>query len=300
MQKMPYAISGQCAGVGQPVRSNAVAAYARTDAVPFGLTVLAMLLLKRHYSLATAEQLDWILMPTATLVSWFTSAHLVPEIGVGHVDFARGIIVAPACAGVNFMIMAFGLTAFYGLYHMRRLPGKLVWLPLALTAAYGLTLAVNTARIVLSMSLYDANIYTSWLTAARVHRLAGVSLYFSALWLYFVGLRHVVAIACKHFVGFRGDVSMHKTEFWVWGCYLVVALAMPLAHLAWQELPAAFGEHCATVLIACSALGALVSIMGRLLRGLYRSLSECFPMLSARVSWQVARAGKPFTGKELN
>ena len=80
--------------------------YVRTRLPGAALTLLIMLLLKRHYSLAGADQLDWMLAPTARLVSWFTSAQPVLERGVGYVDFTRGIIVAPACAGINFMIMA--------------------------------------------------------------------------------------------------------------------------------------------------------------------------------------------------
>jgi exosortase K len=252
------------------------ATYSLIDLFPAGLTVVVMLSLKRHYSLATATQLDWILTPTAKLVSWFTSAYLVPEIGVGHVDFAKGIVVAPGCAGVNFMIMAFGLTAFYGLHHIRQLSSQLAWLPLALAAAYGLTLMVNTVRIALSMTLYDANIYTGWLTAARVHRLVGVGLYFSALWPYFLFLRHVMAIYCRHFVRQEHYEHMHTSGWWVWSWYLLVALAIPLANLAWQNGPPAFGEHCVTVLIACSVFWALIMTTSRLLNILYRCLSEWF------------------------
>ena len=274
-------ISSQCASTGRIVFGDLTPTYSRTVLFPVGLTVLIMLLLKRHYSLATATQLDWILLPTAKLVSWSTSAHLVPETGVGHVDFTKGIIVAPGCAGVNFMVMAFGLTAFYGLRHIRRLPGQLALLPLALAAAYGLTLVVNTTRIALSMSLYDADIYAGWLTVARVHRLAGVGLYFSALWLYFFGLRKLLPICWKHFVRHKRYTSMRTAGWWVWIWYLLVAFAAPLANLAWQNGSPAFGEHCVTVLIACSAFWALITVVNRLLKILHRCLSEWFPDLHA-------------------
>ena len=279
MRRLLYGIPSQCASTGQIVFGRLAATYSRPDLFPVGLAVLVMLLLKCHYSMATATQLDWILRPTAILVSWFTSADLVPEIGVGHVDFVKGIIVAPGCAGVNFMIIAFGLTAFYGLHHIRRLPSQLAWLPLALAAAYGLTLMVNTMRIALSMTLYDANIYTAWLTAARVHRLTGVGLYFSALWLYFLGLRRVVTIYCLHFARQKHHKHMHASGWWVWSSYLLVALAVPLANLAWQKGPAAFGEHCVTVLIACVTFWALIVVMSRLLKILHRCVSEWFPNL---------------------
>jgi len=279
MRRLLYGIPSQCASTGQIVFGHLAATYSRPDLFPVGLAVLVMLLLKCHYSLATATQLDWILRPTAKLVSWFTSAHLVPEIGVGHVDFVKGIIVAPGCAGVNFMIIAFGLTAFYGLHHIRRLPSQLAWLPLALAAAYGLTLMVNAIRIALSMTLYDANIYTGWLTVARVHRLTGVGLYFSALWLYFLGLQQVVAIFCRYFARQKHHKHIHTPGWWVWSSYLLVALGVPLVNLAWQNGSAAFQEHCVTVLIACSAFWALIVTTSRLLKMLHRCVSRWFPDL---------------------
>lgn len=271
MRRLLSGISSKSASTVRTILINLAATYSRADLIPVGLTILVMLLLKRHYSLATAGQLDWILCPTARLVSWSTSAHLVPEIGVGHVDFARGIIVAPGCAGVNFMIMAFGLTAFYGLYCIRRLPGQLAWLLLALAAAYGLTLIVNTIRIVMSMTLFNANIYTGWLTVARVHRLAGVGLYFTALWVYFLGLRQVVTIYRKHFVRQGRPAGLHPSGWWVWISYLLVALAAPLANLAWQNRSPAFGEHCITVLVACTGLWVLILVIRRLLMSAART-----------------------------
>jgi exosortase K len=265
MERLLSGISSKSASAGRTILTNLAATYSRADLIPVGLTILVMLLLKRHYSVATAGQLDWILGPTARLVSWSTSAHLVPEIAVGHVDFARGIIVAPGCAGVNFMIMAFGLTAFYGLYCIRRLPGQLAWLLLAFAAAYGLTLVVNTMRIVVSMTLFSANIYNGWLTVARVHRLAGVGLYFTALWLYFLGLRQVVAIYRKRFVRQGRPTGLRPSGWWVWISYLLVALAVPLANLAWQNGSPAFGEHCITVLVTCTGLWALIVVISRVL-----------------------------------
>ena len=136
------------------------------------VALLLMMAFKRHFSAAAANQLSWILAPTARLMEWLTLARPVWESGVGYTDFSRGIIIAPACAGINFMIMVFGLAAFYGLVQIRRLAPLLIWLALSLAVAYGLALMVNTLRIALSMWLYRADIYSAWITPRRVHRLA--------------------------------------------------------------------------------------------------------------------------------
>ncbi|MGD8846963.1 MAG: exosortase K [Desulfobacteraceae bacterium] len=138
--------SGSVKNGGRHIRTPRILATA--------VAVLIMLAFKRHYSLATAGQLDWILAPTATLLAWLTPAQPVYESGVGYVDFARGIIVAPACAGVNFMIMTFGLGALCGLVNIRRTGPMWAWLPLSLAGAFGYTIIINTVRIFLSMMLY--------------------------------------------------------------------------------------------------------------------------------------------------
>jgi exosortase K len=273
VKRLLSGITTQCASAGQIVFDH-FAAYSRSQMFTAVLTVLVMLLLKRHYSLATAAQLNWILWPTAKLVSWFTSARLVLEIGVGYADFGKGIIVAPACAGVNFMIMAFGLTAFYGLRQMRRLPSQLAWLTVALVVAYGLTLVVNTIRIALSMTLYNADIYTDWLTPARVHRLAGVVLYLGALWVHFLGLRRMMATYCRYLDCQNHHDAIQRSGWLVWGWYLLVALAVPLANRAWQNGSPTFWEHCLTVLIAVLAFRGLTVAIGHVVKIFYHDLQS--------------------------
>jgi exosortase K len=97
------------------------------------------------------------------------------------VDFSLGIIIAPACAGLNFMIMAFGLSCLCGIRQMRRLGPMLMWLFLSMAIAYGFAIGVNALRIGLSIWLYQAPIYSGWITVERVHRLLGVAVYLPAL-----------------------------------------------------------------------------------------------------------------------
>lgn len=109
MSSLLLSIPSPCRGTVQSASYHSVVDYVRPRLPAAALTMLVMLALKRHYSLATADELNWVLAPTAMLVRWLTSANPVLEDGIDYADFANGIIVAPACAGVNFMIMAFGL-----------------------------------------------------------------------------------------------------------------------------------------------------------------------------------------------
>jgi exosortase K len=213
------------------------------------LAVLVMLVLKDFYSRAGADDLTWMLAPTARIVSRLTSANLVWESGVGYTDFNRGIIIAPACAGINFLIMTFGLAAFCGIRRIRHLPQLLAFLSFCLFGAYGAAQAVNALRIILSMALYQWDIYTSWLTPARVHRLAGTGLYLSALGLFFTGLRPIIHAFCKCFDHSERTVGT-RWPFWLpFAWYLLGAVGVPLANLTFHRPLQGFFEHCATVVL---------------------------------------------------
>ncbi len=215
------------------------------------VSLLIMLALKYHYSLASADQLTWILAPTAKMVAWLTPARPVFESGTGYVDFAQGIIVAPACAGINFMIMAFGLAMVCGLGGLYRAGDLLIWLPMSLWGAYVYTILINAVRIGLSMILYQADIYGQWLTAELVHRVVGTGLYLGALWLGFSALRCVV----------RRGLWRSSLPDWlppVW--YLAGVLGVPLARMIIQQrtTSAALGEHCVTILAAVGCAWGLI------------------------------------------
>lgn len=230
------------------------------------VTLLTMLLLKRHYSLATADQLDWILAPTARLVAWLTPAHPVYEYGVGYVDFSHGIIVAPACAGINFMIMAFGLATLCNLANSRRICGTLSWLGLALGLAYGYTLVVNALRIAVSMALYKAEIYGAWLTMERLHRVAGITLYAVALWLFFMALQTIIDCYCRRLPCQIQNKRQRLPAWLPFGWYVTGAAGVPVANLMFQQGAPGLVEHCLTIgvtVISISMLFYGLKILGR-------------------------------------
>ena len=236
--------------------------HIRTSRIfPAATAMLIMLALKRHYSLATADQLNWILAPTATLLAWLTPAHPVYESGVGYADFAHGIIVAPACAGVNFMIMAFGLGALCGLVKIRRISSMWAWLPISLAGAFGYTIIINTARIFLSMVLYKADIYDGWMTIERIHRFAGIGLYLSALWIFFMGCQCLMQ-CCRRSRG-AGSPGL---PVWLPLCwYMVGAVGVPMANLLFQRRAPLLAEHLLTVMIIAPCVWGLAVLVHRLL-----------------------------------
>jgi len=224
------------------------------------LTILVMLILKRYFSTAAADQLTWMLAPTAQLTAWLTAARPVWEQGTGYVDFVQGIIIAPACAGINFMIMAFGLGAAVGLLRIRRLAPLLAWLIFSLAGAYGLALSVNAVRIAISMALYQADIQIGWLTVARVHRLAGVGIYLGALGLFFKTLEPIINRYCGRFDSKQRPVRSGLPTWLPLGWYLLGAVGVPTVNLLFRNPSAGFGEHCLTVILTGLILYAGISL----------------------------------------
>jgi exosortase K len=223
------------------------------------ILVTAAILLKLHYSFATADQLRWIIGPTAWLVKWFTVADPVYESGIGYADFSQGIIIAPSCAGVNFMIMAFGACAVCGLYYLERPKAQAQWIILSVILSYGFALLVNTARIAISMELYSANMEFGWLTMSRAHRIMGTAVYFSALWVF---IRAVWSTSRLWFgAGTDPDhQSSYPTAWMILAWYLAGAIGVPFLNRAWSSREWAFIEHSLTVAMVVLALTIMLAL----------------------------------------
>jgi len=147
----------------------------------WGTALLAAYGLKLAYSRASAADLAWILVPTARAVGWLRGETLAFSPGAGWVAPDGSYFIAPACAGVNFMILALTVSVL-GFSHRLRSPGaRLSWWWASLIGAYAFTIAVNTLRIVAAVELHRLG-PVAGLTPDQMHRLLGAVLYLGALW----------------------------------------------------------------------------------------------------------------------
>jgi exosortase K len=147
----------------------------------WGAALLAAYALKLAYSRASAADLAWILVPTARAVGWLRGETLTFSPGAGWVAPDGSYFIAPACAGVNFMILALTVSVL-GFSHRLRSPGaRLSWWLVSLIGAYAFTIAVNTLRIVAAVELHRLG-PVAGLTPGQMHRLLGAVLYLGALW----------------------------------------------------------------------------------------------------------------------
>ncbi len=211
--------------------------------------------LKHYYSRAGSDDLPWILAPTAFFVHEMTGLSFVREAGAGFINYEHRIIIAPACAGVNFLIISF-CTVFFSL--ARRLPSlsrKWLWLAVALASSYVATIAVNALRIVLAVFLIDKNVHYGWLTPERIHRLEGIVVYFLFLSLLFLVMKGALPLAGERNGNGPGSFPRPIPPALAPLCwYLLVTLAVPLLNGSAKAEDRGFTEHFWTVLSVCALL----------------------------------------------
>ena len=218
--------------------------------------------LKYHYSRAGSDELTWILAPTAGLVEQLSGIRFENEARVGFVNHEYRVIIAPSCAGVNFLIIAFCMAGFYGIHRLGRWQHKMGWLAAGAISAYLLTLGVNTLRIILSIFMYHADIYWSWITPQRVHRLEGIVIYFFFLCLFYMIIKMVMHPITRSASANRKENSAENypgSVYFQWICaglipmfwYVLITLGVPLINAAYRSNTVRFAEHGIVVIGGC-------------------------------------------------
>lgn len=206
--------------------------------------------LKRFYSRATADELGWILAPTAALVGPLTGARFEPVRGEGYVSWHDRFVIAPACAGVNFLLTAFSGLMLLWLRPRRSPLANLALMLLSTLAAFAATLAANTLRISFALLLHREAFSFGPLTAARLHRLEGIAVYLIVLLVLFSLARRLS--------------SGVPRRWWAWlalSAYVVATVGVPLFNGGLSR--PGFLEHAAVCLALAGIAGALVHTLNR-------------------------------------
>jgi len=211
----------------------------------WGTALLAAYGLKLAYSRASAGDLAWILVPTARAVGGLRGETLrfTPG-GPGAGWVGPGYVIAPACAGVNFMILVLTVSVLGFSHRLRSPAARLAWWLSSLAGAYVLTLAVNTLRIVAAVKLYRLG-PVAGLDPGQAHRLLGTVLYLGALLALYSGLDRI----------FSGKGVRTSSGVLVVGAYLGMTLWAPLLN---GHSGDRFGEHAMMV-----SLIAMLFLAGR-------------------------------------
>lgn len=158
----------------------------RSGVNPWDVTlVLAVLALaygaKSFASHAGPRELDFLLAPTAALVGALTRHDFAYESGAGYTSRELYLVIAPVCAGMNFLIIAFTALAATFVSRVRGGPAKVLWVLACAPVAYVATIVANAARITLGLTLGRAVALAGWLSAEDAHRAVGVAVYLGCL-----------------------------------------------------------------------------------------------------------------------
>jgi len=217
--------------------------------------LLCAVAVKLHYSTADADQLRWILAPTAAAVGLVSDARFEYEAHAGYINGDRSFVIAASCAGVNFLITSFLMLSLRRLWGGRAQETAWRFIPCAALAAYLSTLAANTVRISAALSTRGLRPEVSWLSAGQLHRLEGIFIYFGFLLLLFATAERVspasgpspgnasgffrrplfpllIYYATTLGVPLLNGAYLRGTDFWEHSLFVLLAplvLALPLA-----------------------------------------------------------------------
>jgi exosortase K len=147
------------------------------------ITAAAVIAGKQFYRTASAEELRFLLAPTAHLASWFTGGNFVYEFGAGYADYKIGFIIAPPCAGMNFALAAFVTLVFGSLGAMTGPRALAMRLAIAAVATYIATIVINTIRISIAVAMHRGHLRFGEMNRAEAHRLEGIVVYLGGLLL---------------------------------------------------------------------------------------------------------------------
>ena len=204
----------------------------------WGVVLLCALTLKQYYSMANANQLRWILAPTTTLVELVSGTSFEFESYAGYISGDRSFLIAPSCAGVNFLITAFLMLSARKLLRDRSQDGGWGFIPAAALIAYIVTLIANTVRIVIALRLGGLP-QVGGLNPHQLHRVEGILVYFGFLLLLFV-------VCEKMSAGKTSGLLRHS--FFPLLVYYATVLGVPLANGGYRQ-GFGFWEHSALVLL---------------------------------------------------
>jgi exosortase K len=218
--------------------------------------LLVAALLKWHYSHATADELRWILAPTSWVTALVLRSDFAFYVGEGYLSRERSILVSPACAGVNFLIVALlSLTLGFG-HYFSAWRQRLCWLGAASVVAYSATVIVNTLRISLSVGVAHLAAQRLGLTFQEAHRLLGIVVYLAGLLV--LCLTFQLWLSSRRASRAYGSPTPGRRAALLvaLACYVGVTLVVPL--LRGGAHNPEYWSHAAPVSVVVGVVGALL------------------------------------------
>jgi len=231
------------------------------------IVTLCAFALKQYYSTATANELRWILAPTAFIVELLSGRSFQFESYTGYMSSDHTFVIAVPCAGVNFLIMAFVMLALRRLWQQRFEGVSWHFLPISMATAYVTTVIANAIRICVALEIQRRSFEVSGLSANQLHRVEGIVVYFGFLMLLFL-------------------VMERRLMWFPVIIYYVMTLGVPLVNGAFHR--ADFWEHFGFVMVM-----PLIIVVPILLVRLF--LTTDYTDLRKQIYWRNAMSCKSGT-----
>lgn len=219
----------------------------------------AILALKLFYRNANADELKWILAPTARWVSILSGIDFQYEPQVGYVSHSFRFIIAASCSGLRFMLICIAALLFSYLHRMQTKKSGFCWIIASIAASWLYTVFINGLRIVLSvylpLSLKKAMAFDGWLTPERLHTMIGTAVYFTGLLVFYQAAGYAsFKIAGMHNTVLppAGILKYLPPVFWYFGIVLGIPFFGRAIRNDWEN----FREY--ALLVAALCLGLLL------------------------------------------
>ncbi|MCL1982420.1 MAG: exosortase K [Clostridiales bacterium] len=231
--------------------------------------------IKLFYSKAACGDLEWILAPTVWWIKAISGVAFEKAADVGYVNHHFRFIIAPACSGVQFLIISF-LTIVYSFVHrMGTIKRGFCWLAIGFVASYLFTIFVNGFRLIVSFHLLSFDTGSLWITAGRLHAMAGTAIFFVSLLVLYQIAGYVSLKSTRVEKQLPSNETIHHAGKPLWQTagrflppafwYFAITLGIPLLNRASVNNSENFWRYAAFQTGVCLAIFALLCL-GSLLR----------------------------------
>ncbi|MCM1125740.1 MAG: exosortase K [Lachnospiraceae bacterium] len=249
------------------------------------LTVLAALAMRYFSRITDSDALTWILKPTARWAGILGGIPFEYLPHIGYVNHTYRFIIAPSCAGIRFLMIAFLMLAFSYVHQFPSRLLKSLWFTGSAVFSYLFTILVNGIRIVAAIYLpipfEQAGLLNGWLNPDRLHTLIGTAVYFSALCAVYPAVSYVcrcllmqLSVPCADNLSANvsGDEAPSPSlepksrllapAFW----YLLAVLAVPFAGRIVRNDWKGFGSYALLITGACLVILSVSCLVHKVLR----------------------------------
>lgn len=246
----------------------------RKNRIFYGIGCVLILGLKYFGSRAGFEELEWILAPTARWAALLGGIRFERWAGIGYASVAHRFLIAPSCAGLQFLLIAAAMLLFSFVHRTGTKRAGFCWFFFSVAAAWPLTIFVNGLRIVAAVylpeMLEEAGFFPRWLTPEGLHTAIGAAVYFGALLLVYRAADAWFLKREGKTAGGPGTDRYLLPAFW----YFFIVLGIPFLNRAGRKDPAGFYSYAFLLAAVCLPLLLLFRLAGIILKQGHRETAH--------------------------